>query len=112
MHTKLQKWGNSLGLRIPKAFAAEAGVGVGSAVADRFLLFAARQEKSTDTENGNGTGAECQRVVFQEIRFWRRRNRFRRRWFHVSRFRCNDWVCFGRLWFGISRLYVDLRQIF
>lgn len=32
MQTKLQKWGNSLGLRIPKAFAAEAGVEAGSAV--------------------------------------------------------------------------------
>ncbi|HSH76389.1 MAG TPA: AbrB/MazE/SpoVT family DNA-binding domain-containing protein [Longimicrobiales bacterium] len=32
MHTKIQKWGNSLGLRIPKAFAAEVGVGAGSEV--------------------------------------------------------------------------------
>lgn len=32
MHTKLQKWGNSLGLRIPKSFAAEAGVTAGSEV--------------------------------------------------------------------------------
>jgi len=32
MQTKLQKWGNSLGLRIPKSFAAEAGVEAGSEV--------------------------------------------------------------------------------
>jgi len=32
MVTKLMKWGNSLGLRIPKAFAKEAGVEEGSAV--------------------------------------------------------------------------------
>jgi len=32
MVTKIQKWGNSLGLRIPKSFAKEAGVKEGSAV--------------------------------------------------------------------------------
>lgn len=32
MHTKIQLWGNSLGLRIPKAFAAEANVEAGSTV--------------------------------------------------------------------------------
>ncbi len=32
MQTKIQKWGNSLGLRIPKSFAEEAGVGAGSKV--------------------------------------------------------------------------------
>ena len=32
MQTKIQKWGNSLGLRIPRSFAAEAGVGAGSEV--------------------------------------------------------------------------------
>ncbi|MEO6462872.1 MAG: AbrB/MazE/SpoVT family DNA-binding domain-containing protein [Candidatus Eisenbacteria bacterium] len=32
MQTKLQKWGNSLGLRIPKSFAAEVGVEAGSEV--------------------------------------------------------------------------------
>lgn len=32
MQTKLRKWGNSLGLRIPKAFAEETGVADGSAV--------------------------------------------------------------------------------
>lgn len=32
MQTKIQKWGNSLGLRIPKSFAKEAGVGAGSEV--------------------------------------------------------------------------------
>ncbi len=32
MHTKILKWGNSLGLRIPKAFAEETGVGAGSEV--------------------------------------------------------------------------------
>ena len=32
MNTKIRKWGNSLGLRIPKSFAAEAGVEEGSEV--------------------------------------------------------------------------------
>ena len=32
MQTKVQKWGNSLGLRIPKSFAEEAGVEAGSEV--------------------------------------------------------------------------------
>lgn len=32
MLTKIQKWGNSLGLRIPKAFAAEARIEAGSTV--------------------------------------------------------------------------------
>lgn len=32
MHTKIRKWGNSLGVRIPRAFAAEARVEDGSTV--------------------------------------------------------------------------------
>ncbi len=32
MQTTIRKWGNSLGLRIPKAFAEEAGVSAGSEV--------------------------------------------------------------------------------
>lgn len=32
MRTKIQKWGNSLGLRIPKSFAEEASLKEGSAV--------------------------------------------------------------------------------
>jgi antitoxin MazE len=32
MVTKIQKWGNSLGLRIPKSFAKDAGVAEGSPV--------------------------------------------------------------------------------
>lgn len=32
MRTKIRKWGNSLGLRIPKAFAEEVGVRPGSEV--------------------------------------------------------------------------------
>lgn len=32
MQTKIQKWGNSLGLRIPKSFAEQAGVEAGSDV--------------------------------------------------------------------------------
>ena len=32
MRTKIQKWGNSLGLRIPRSLAEEAGVGAGSEV--------------------------------------------------------------------------------
>ena len=42
MHTKIRKWGNSLGLRIPKSFAEEAGIQAGSevdlSVADGELL--------------------------------------------------------------------------
>jgi antitoxin MazE len=33
VHTKIQRWGNSLGLRIPRAFAVEAGVDAGAEVA-------------------------------------------------------------------------------
>ena len=32
VQTRIQRWGNSLGLRIPSAFAQEAGVGAGSEV--------------------------------------------------------------------------------
>lgn len=32
MQTRIRKWGNSLGLRIPKSFAEEAGVQAGSEV--------------------------------------------------------------------------------
>jgi antitoxin MazE len=32
VHTKIQKWGNSLGLRIPRSFAAEAHVEAGATV--------------------------------------------------------------------------------
>jgi len=32
MHTKIQKWGNSLGLRIPRSYAEEAQVEEGSTV--------------------------------------------------------------------------------
>jgi antitoxin MazE len=32
VRTKIQRWGNSLGLRIPRSFAAEAGVEAGSEV--------------------------------------------------------------------------------
>jgi antitoxin MazE len=32
VHTKVQKWGNSLGLRIPRSFAKEMGVEAGSEV--------------------------------------------------------------------------------
>ena len=32
MQTKVQRWGNSLGLRIPKSFAEQAGVEAGSEV--------------------------------------------------------------------------------
>ncbi len=32
MQTRIQKWGNSLGLRIPRSFAHETGVQAGSAV--------------------------------------------------------------------------------
>ncbi len=32
MRTKIQKWGNSLGLRIPKSFAVETGIDTGTDV--------------------------------------------------------------------------------
>ena len=32
MQTRIQKWGNSLGLRIPRSFARESGVAAGSEV--------------------------------------------------------------------------------
>ena len=32
MQTRIQRWGNSLGLRIPRSFAAEVGVDAGSEV--------------------------------------------------------------------------------
>jgi antitoxin MazE len=50
MVTKIQKWGNSLGLRIPKSFAKEAGVKEGSAVdisveGDRLVIRPLRSER-------------------------------------------------------------------
>jgi antitoxin MazE len=50
MVTKIQKWGNSLGLRIPKTFAKEAGVEEGSAVdisleGDRLVIRPLRTSK-------------------------------------------------------------------
>ena len=50
MVTKIQKWGNSLGLRIPKSFAKEVGVKEGSAVdilleGDRLVIRSLRNEK-------------------------------------------------------------------
>jgi antitoxin MazE len=50
MVTKIQKWGNSLGLRIPKSFAKEAGVEEGSAVdifleGDRLVIRPVRRER-------------------------------------------------------------------
>ena len=50
MVTKIQKWGNSLGLRIPKSFAKEAGVEEGSAVdisleGDRLVICPLRKDK-------------------------------------------------------------------
>ena len=50
MVTKLVKWGNSLGLRIPKSFAKEAGVDEGSAVdlsleGDRLVIQPVRKAK-------------------------------------------------------------------
>ena len=32
VHTKIQKWGNSLGLRIPRSFAEKAGIVAGSEI--------------------------------------------------------------------------------
>ena len=50
MVTKIQKWGNSLGLRIPKSFAKEVGVKECSAVdifleGDRLVIRSLRNEK-------------------------------------------------------------------
>jgi len=43
MQTKVQKWGNSLGLRIPKSFAEQAGVEAGSEVSPSLSKLASRQ---------------------------------------------------------------------
>ena len=50
MVTKIQKWGNSLGLRIPKTFAKEAAIEEGSAVdisleEDRLVIRPVRTER-------------------------------------------------------------------
>jgi antitoxin MazE len=50
MVTRIQKWGNSLGLRIPKSFAEQAGVAEGSAVdlsveKDRIVIRPVRAER-------------------------------------------------------------------
>ena len=50
MTSKILKWGNSLGLRIPKSFAKEAGIKEGSAVdisleGDRLIIRAVRTSK-------------------------------------------------------------------
>lgn len=50
MVTKIQKWGNSLGLRIPKSFAKDAGVEEGSPVdisieGDRLIVQPVRPTK-------------------------------------------------------------------
>jgi len=50
MVTKVQKWGNSLGLRIPKSFAKDAGVDEGSPVnisieGDRLIVQPIRPSK-------------------------------------------------------------------
>ena len=48
MVTKIQKWGNSLGVRIPKSFAAEADIEEGSevdiAIAEGKLVITPRQK--------------------------------------------------------------------
>jgi len=50
MATRIRKWGNSLGLRIPKSFAEQAGVVEGSAVdlsveKDRIVIRPVRAER-------------------------------------------------------------------
>ena len=49
MRTKIQRWGNSLGLRIPRSFAEEAGVEAGSqvdlSVSDGYLVVRATKRR-------------------------------------------------------------------
>lgn len=54
MVTTIQRWGNSLAVRIPKAFAAEAQLGEDTSVeisldGDRIVISAARQEWNLET---------------------------------------------------------------
>jgi antitoxin MazE len=55
MQTKIQKWGNSLALRIPKAFADEAGLENDSpveiSVVDGQIIIAARQRHKYDLDD-------------------------------------------------------------
>jgi antitoxin MazE len=50
MQTKIQRWGNSLGLRIPRSFAEEAGVEAGSevdlSVRDGYLVVRAAKRQT------------------------------------------------------------------
>jgi len=43
MRTRIQRWGNSLGLRIPKSFAEEAGVEAGPRSSSRFTMELVRE---------------------------------------------------------------------
>ena len=76
MKVKVQSWGNSLGLRIPKAYAAELGVGSGSEMevkveagallarpADAIHLEALLAEitRITSTAKPNGAGPAARR---------------------------------------------------
>lgn len=78
MVTKIQKWGNSLGLRIPRALAEEAGLGVGCEVdlkledgcviivlrpskryaLDDLLAGVSRKNVHGETDTGNAAGRE------------------------------------------------------
>jgi antitoxin MazE len=55
VQTKVQKWGNSLGLRIPKSFAEQAGVAAGSevdlSVEDGELIVRPRRQPSFDLKD-------------------------------------------------------------
>lgn len=55
MRTKILRWGNSLGVRIPKAFAVQANVDAGSlveiTVVDDGILIRRAQERSYDIDS-------------------------------------------------------------
>ena len=55
MHTTIQKWGNSLAIRIPKAFVNEAGVAYGApvdlSVVEGRIVIAPRQEPEPRLED-------------------------------------------------------------
>ena len=79
MRTKVRKWGNSLGVRIPKAFAEEAAVGEGSTVdvsvadgrivvtplaprrytLEKLLLDVTRENRHAEVDTGTPRGREA-----------------------------------------------------
>ena len=62
MQKKIQKWGNSLGLRIPRSFAAEAQVEDGATVRkyswNAFLRKVSRRNLHREVSTGRAVGRE------------------------------------------------------